>query len=170
MTSEFSLGNCQSQELRQPKWKHYADPGPRRVGAGSRSGSGGMFRERRGRRQVTSPRPTLTRGSWSGRPEPGKKPLWQVSGGWPEAMTAKKPTDGTGSVMCQFSNFEILCDKGLNCCIWEVGLQITGKSKEKCTAFFKKSAPKLENVGYSKWGALRGQPTCRHPVTSGLYI
>lgn len=128
------------------------------MGAGSRSGSRGMFRERRGRWQVTSPRPTLRRGSWSGRPEPGKKPPWQVSGGWPEAMTAKKPTDGlrpyhperarsrlilkptdgTGSVMCQFSNFEILCDKGLNCSIWEVGLQITGKSKEKCTAFKKK--------------------------------
>ena len=68
----------------------------------------------------------------------GSTMLIRDLGGWPEAMTAKKPTDGTGSIMCQFSNFEILCDKGLNCCIWEVGLQITGKSKEKCTAFLKK--------------------------------
>lgn len=122
------------------------------MGAGSRSGSGDMFRERQGRWQVTSPRPTLRRGGWSGQPVPGKKPLWQVSGGWPEAMTAKKPTDGTGSVMCQFSNFEILCDKGLNCSIWEVGLQITGKSKEKCTAFKKKVPLSLKMLGVQMGG------------------
>lgn len=44
--------------------------------------------------------------------------------------------------------FEMFCDKGLNCWIWEVGLQITAKSKEKHIVLKKKkNDPKFEDVG-----------------------
>jgi len=58
--------------------------------------------------------------------------VWLLSETLPNAMTGPKPTDACGvSIICrvlgwcQPYNFEMFCDKGLNCWIWVVGLQIT---------------------------------------------
>lgn len=56
------------------------------------------------------------------------------------------PCSGLVSIL----KFEVFCNKGLNSWIWEVGLQITGKSKEKHIVL-KKSDPKFEDVGYTIW-------------------
>lgn len=69
--------------------------------------------------------------------------VWLPSETLPNSTTGQKHTDGVSVICrvlgwCQPYNFEMFCDKGLNCWIWVVGLQITRKLEEKCTMFIKK--------------------------------
>lgn len=69
--------------------------------------------------------------------------VWLPSETLPNSTTGQKHTDGVSVICrvlgwCQPYTVEMFCDKGLNCWIWVVGLQITRKLEEKCTVFIKK--------------------------------
>lgn len=63
----------------------------------------------------------------------------------------------------------MFCAKGLNCWIWEVGLQITRKSKEKHIVL-KKSEPKFEDVGYTIWSPKLSRRMQRFPLVQGFKL